>query len=131
MKKRIALSGAMRLAYIRKGLFLELQVSTGLELNNLLSGDVNSLLGKNIDTLAGCTLRYIECTKANQGNLVTSLYSTGYSIQCSFQSLLGINFTKSCAFSDLCNQFSLVHNFVFFNVYNRVYFSKSYHKYMY
>jgi len=97
-------------------LLLELQVGTGLELNNLLGGDVDGLLRKNIDTLAGSTLRNREGTKTNQSNLVAGLDSTGDSIQSGFQSLLGINFTQTCAFCNLCNQFSLVHNFVFFNV---------------
>ena len=46
------------------------ELSTSLELGNLLGCDLNLLLCSRVDTFAGRTLVNAECTETDQSNLV-------------------------------------------------------------
>ena len=65
--------------------------STSLELCDLLSSNLNLLLGCGVDTLTSGTLAYAECTETNEGNLVTCYEGTLNSSNCCVKSLLCVN----------------------------------------
>ena len=67
------------------------KLSTSLELSNLLSSDLNLLLGQRIDTLTSRTLAYTKCTKTNESNLVTLCQSVLNSYYCCVESFLSVN----------------------------------------
>ena len=67
------------------------ELSTWLELCNLLSSNTDLLLCQRIDTLTSWALVYTECTKANESNLVTSNECVLNSCYSSVKSLLCVN----------------------------------------
>ena len=92
------------------------ELSTSLELDNFLCCDFNLFLRSGIDASASGTLSHGKSTKAEEGNLVTSLERIGYSLECSVESLLGIILLQSCVGSNSIYEFGLVHNICIYGV---------------
>ena len=67
------------------------ELSTGLELGNLLSSDSDLLLCSGVDTLTSGALIYAECTETNKLNLVTCYESILNSCNCCVKSFLCVN----------------------------------------
>lgn len=63
----------------------------GLELSNLLGGNLDLLTGSGVHTLTGVLLLHFESTETNELNFLTSLQSFLYTFYCGVNGLLGSN----------------------------------------
>ena len=91
----------MFFAFIYKFLFDSVsELSTSLELSNLLGSNLNLLLGSGVDTFAGGLLRNSECAETYELNLITLYESVLDSCYCGVKSLLCITL---CQTSTCCN----------------------------
>jgi len=79
------------------------QLSTSLELCNLLGSNLNLCLGSGVDTFASRALVYAERTEANESNLVTLYESLLNSSNCGIESLLCVNLADTCTSGNLLN----------------------------
>ena len=79
------------------------ELSTSLELSNLLGSDLNLSLCCGVDTLASGALVNGESTEANESNLITSNQSVLDGSHSSVKSLLCVNFGNASTCGNLLN----------------------------
>jgi len=76
---------------------------TSLKLSNLLSSNLNLLLGSGVDTLAGGLLVNGESTETYELYFVTSYEGSLYSLNTCLKGLLCVNFGQTCTYCNLLN----------------------------